>query len=193
MPRGVYEVAGVPEAFSCAPGPAGWRYVSDTLDLTCDAGFAVLRFTVRGASAAATGRRAVLDDGSALLSWSGPDEITRHSAVRAVDGVSPGHLVALCRLVSSPGAAPVTGAVAALLVRAPSFGGLLVRRRLARVGARAHQAPGGALLVETWHLDDPDTGERRVVHLAGDVVLAASGGADGDVELVDLESPPSPA
>jgi hypothetical protein len=39
--------------------------------------------------------------------------------------------------------------------------------------------------VQAWHVDDPDTGVRRIVHLAGDVVVAADG-----IALIDLEGPP---
>jgi hypothetical protein len=187
----VYLAAGEPEAFSCAPGPAGWRYVSDTLDLAVDSRFGVVRFEVRAPPWAVRGGRAVLDDGSRVLGWAGADGAERHTTAVAVDGVSPGHLVALCRMVAGPGESPVRRALQVLRVEPPSLGALVVRRVVSRVSAQEHAAPVGALLVETWHVDDPDAGVRREVHLAGDVVLAATGGHDGDVELTELESPPS--
>ena len=192
MPRGVYHLAGGPEAFSCAPGPAGWRYVSEALDLACDARFGVVRFEVRAEGMAVRGGRVHLDDGTRVLGWAGADGVERHSAALAVDGASPGHLVALCRMVAAPGESTARRALTVLRFEPPSLGGLVVRRVVSRVSARRHEAPEGDLLVETWHVDDPDTGVRREVHLAGDVVLSASGGEDGDVELAELESPPSP-
>jgi hypothetical protein len=75
----------------------------------------------------------------------------------------------------------------------PGFAGLLVRLRVSRVGAVTEQG----LLVERWRLDDVDAGTRREVHLAGDVVLWAVREGDPhaepwEVELTELESPPSP-
>lgn len=191
MPRGVYLTAGRTEAFSCAPGPAGWRYVSDALDLACDSGFGVVRFEVKAPPLTVRGGRAVLDDGSRVIGWTAADGASRHTAAAAVDGVSPGHLVALCRLVAAPGSSSARRGVTVLRFDPPALGGIVVRRVVSRVSAAEHEAPEGDLLVETWHVDDPDTGVRREVHLAGDVVLAAKGGDDGDIELTELESPPS--
>jgi len=190
VPRGVYHLAGRPEAFSCAPGPAGWRYVSSALDLACDSGFGVVRFEVRAEGLTVRGGVVHSDDGGRVLGWTGTDGVSRHTDVLAVDGPSPGHLVALCRMVAAPGESTARRALTGLRFEPPSLGGLVVRRVVSRVSAQVHEAPAGDLLVETWHVDDPDTGVRREVHLAGDVVLAATG--DPAIELASLESPPSP-
>lgn len=192
MPRGRYLLDGRSEAFSCAPGPAGWRYVSGDLDLVCDSAFRPVRFAVSAAGTWVRGGGLRLDDGLGVLEWAhaaSPDEV-RRAAVSAVLTSSPGSLVGVLRQVAAPGVDPVAAEVAVLVVDGPALAALTSRRVLHRVAAQAHEAPGGALLVETWHVDDPDTGRRRIVHLAGDVVLAAEGGDEPPVELVELESPP---
>ncbi len=75
---------------------------------------------------------------------------------------------------------------------ADALAGLRVRLRVARLAATRHDAPDGVLLDETWTVSDVDTGLVSEVHLAGDVVLHASAGVlDDEVELVDLDGPPS--
>ena len=192
MPRGTYLVAGRSEAFSCAPGPAGWRYVSDVLDLACDDTFGCVRFEVRAGNVWARGGRKTLDDGQRVLAWecSAEPDRERVAPVTALDGQSPGFLVALLRAVAAPGASAVQRVVPVVRFDEPVLAGLGGRRVVARVGAERHDAPHGKLLVEQWHVDDPDDGTRRIVHLAGDVVLAAEGGG-ALVELAALESPPT--
>lgn len=201
MPRGTYLVAGRSEAFSCAPGPAGWRYVSDALDLACDKAFRPVRFEVRDPADPvarwARGGRSSLDDGTRVLEWvtSADPERARVSPSRALNGESPGFLVALLRSVSPPGAEPVRGDVPALRFDPPAFAGLDARLVVSRLGATSHPAPDRDLLAEQWRVDDLDAGTRVVVHLAGDVVLAAEGGdAHGEgvaIELAELDSPPT--
>ena len=192
MPSGTYVVAGRPEAFSCAPGPAGWRYTSDVLDLVCDRQFRTARVQARAGEAWVRGGRTVLDDGTPVLSWvtAGVGE-ERNALADSVDAPSPGVLVALARRVAPPGEGTTTKDLAAVRFTPPGLPGLTVRLRVSRVGASMHEG----LLAEQWHLDDLDDGTRRVVHLAGDVVLwAVSEGGHGEpweVELVDLDSPPS--
>ena len=191
MPRGTYVVAGRPEAFSCAPGPAGWRYASDVLDLVCDARFRCVRVQVRLPGGWVRGGRTVLDDGAPVVAWVGSADASRerYAAAEAVDAPSPGALVALARLVAPPGAAAAERLLTAVRFEPPGLGGLTVRLRAARVGGQHHEG----LLVERWHLDDLDAGTRTEVHLAGDVVLwAVRPGEDAwEVELADLDDPPS--
>lgn len=141
------------------------------------------------------GGRSLLDDGTPVLTWltSAVPDAERHTAATSVDVASPGALVALVRYVAAPGDTPVSRDVAAVRFETPSLAGLSVRLRVARLGAASHATrggPGGHLLAEAWVVDDLDDGTRREVHVAGDVVLAATL-PTGDVELTALESPPS--
>lgn len=52
--------------------------------------------------------------------------------------------------------------------------------------SEAHATDNGPLTVDEYQVSALDTGEQHVVHIAGDVVLAAPG-----IELEDLASPPS--
>ena len=196
MPRGTYVVAGRPEQFSCAPGPAGWRYTSPVLDLVCDRRFRCLRVQVTEPGGGwVRGGRTVLDDGAPVLVWAGSGDLSRErrAGAGAVVTASPGTLVALARSVAAPGPSPAARVVAAVRFDEPVLAGLSVRVRVSRHGADEHQG----LLVERWHVDDLDAGTRTEVHLAGDVVLWAvrRGSSEDDpwdVELADLDSPPSP-
>jgi len=64
--------------------------------------------------------------------------------------------------------------------------GLVVTEGWALVDVTDHETETEPLRVERYEVADLATAERRVVHLAGDVVLDAPG-----VELEDLESPPN--
>ena len=192
MPRGTYVVAGRPEAFSCAPGPAGWRYASSLLDLACDRRFRCLRLQVTlGDGAWVRGGRTLLDDETPVLAWAGSAGRwrERRAVADAVDAPSPGALVALARLVAPGGRGRAERSLAAVRFEAPALAGLTVRLHVAREGGEEHEG----LLVERWRVDDLDTGTRTEVHLAGDVVLWAVryGEEPWEVELADLDGPPS--
>jgi hypothetical protein len=194
VPRGTYVVAGRSEAFSCAPGPVGWRYASDVLDLVCDSAFRTARVQVAIGSAWVRGGRTVLDDGTPVLTWltSADPSAQRNALADVVLAPSPGSLIALARRVAAPGESPAEQLLAGVGFEEPALGGLSMRLRVARAGAESHDG----LLVEQWHVDDVDAGIRTVVHLAGDVVLWAlrDGGAHDvpwEVELAELDSPPS--
>ncbi len=194
MPRGVYQADGRPEAFSCAPGPVGWRYVSSTLDLACDAAFRPVRLAVTGLGGGwLRGGGLRLDDGAPVLVWasSANPDVERTTPAEALVHPSPGAWVAMLRTAAGPGDEPVERNVTVLDVDSEGLGALAGRRLLRRVSATAYDAPAGQLLAERWFVDDPDTGRRREVHLAGDVLLSASGGDLPEVELTDLEGPPS--
>ncbi len=206
MPRGRYDVAGRAEAFSCAPGPAGWRYVSDRLDLACDAAFRPVRFAVTTAGGLAVhGGGARLDDGTPVLEWTdvhGRPHTTRADAV--LTG-SPGSWLAALRAVAGPGTSPEQAELEALVVdlEGLSTGVLRQRHRFSRVAAQPyvatqqHAAPsdadGGDVLLEQWYVDDLAAGFRRVLHVIGDVVVYAENlpAAGEAVEVIELESPPS--
>ncbi len=198
MPRGIYQLAGRSEAFSCAPGPAGWRFVSDRLDLACDTGFRPVRFVVTSSGGQVLrGGGLRLDDGTPVLVWAPADDPggERTAVAGALLTGSPGSWISLLRTVAPPGSATVRADVVALQVDPDSLAALTVRRRVTRTGARAHQAPAGTLQVEAWTVDDLDTGTRRQLHLAGDVLVWAGPGAadrpdEDEIELTDLEGPP---
>ncbi len=194
MPRGTYHLAGRPEAFSCAPGPAGWRYVSATLDLACDSAFRAVRFVVTGEGGRQVrGGGLRLDDGAPVLVWAPADDpgAERTTAATGVLTGSPGSVVALLRSVSPPGGAAADADLEVLRFGPDAHAGLRVRLRVARVGAVRHDAPDGELLDETWTVSDVDTGLVSEVHLAGDVVLHATAGVlDEEIELAALDGPP---
>jgi hypothetical protein len=58
----------------------------------------------------------------------------------------------------------------------------VVEQRWAPVG----QSVQDGLTVDGWQVDEPATGVRSLLHLAGDVVLAAPG-----VELLELDGAPT--
>jgi hypothetical protein len=201
VPRGTYHhldpggsLAGV-EVFSCAPGPAGWRYVSQTylpsdepvgrVDVTVDDTWRQVRVSVTGGGWTLRG------------GVTGPDLVW----VRVPDGSSSGDEQSL-PAIGFTGRSPAFLVVTARLLRL----GLLDRRRVRLVGVSEpscatlpvdegwalvdvtdHDTDDGPLPVERYEVADLATAERRVVHLAGDVVLEVP----GLVELADLESPPN--
>ncbi len=195
MPRGTYHLAGRPEAFSCAPGPAGWRFVSPTLDLACDSTFRAVRFVVTGdGGRQVRGGGLRLEDGAPVLVWAPSDDLTAERTTAAVGVLtgSPGSVVALLRSAAEPGEEPARADVEVLRFDPSTLAGLRVRLRLARSGATRHDAPDGELLDESWSVTDVDTGLSSEVHLAGDVLLHATAGVlDDEVELADLDGPPT--
>ncbi len=188
MPTGAYLLSDsdgpyAVERFTCAPGPAGWRYTASRtdpvtgadlgrLDLTLDDGGRAVRLDVSSGSwevrGGVTGPSAV---------WRrGPDE----HAVEAsgFTGTSPAFAVATARLLR-------------LSVGVP------VRVRLVRLGDAALAAltvdegwaltsVEGDLSVERYEVADLATGGRRVLHLVGDVVVDGTG-----ITLLELETPPT--
>ena len=219
MPRGTYHhldpggsLAGV-EVFSCAPGPSGWRYVSQVydgssaplgrVDVTVDDRWRQVRvqvkcgsWTVRGgvagpeavwvrAADALPGTAPGAPPGAspgASAGGSGGDEQTATAA--GFTGRSPAFAVATARLLGLS----LLGRrrVRLVAVTEPACLALPVDEGWALVDVTAHDTDSGPLRVERYEVADLATAERRVVHLAGDVVLEAPG-----VELADLESPPT--
>lgn len=194
--------------FSCAPGPSGWRYVSQTydadraplgrVDVTVDERWRQVRVQVSGGGWTLRGGVA----GPDAVWVREPDGGTAGDAAGdATVGATAGEQVA--RAAGFTGRSPAFAVVTARLLGL----GLLDRRRVRLVGVTEpaclalpvdegwalvdvteHETETGPLRVERYEVADLATAERRVVHLAGDVVLEAPG-----VELADLESPPNQA
>lgn len=201
MPRGRYSLHDphdhtplAHEHFQCAPGPSGWRYVSQ---LTTPAG------DQRGSVDLALddlGRPIRLElhaggwqvRGAALggVTWVRTDPTGVHATegtvrAHAFTGTSPAFLVATARLLR------LTPSSSATRVRLVAFTEpVLAPRTLdqswALVNSEAHATDNGPLIVDEYQVTALDTGEQHTVHIAGDVVLAAPG-----IELEDLQSPPS--
>lgn len=169
MPSGSYRLAGgVVESFRCAAGPAGWRYVATrtdglALDLAVDAAWRPVRLVASGSAELRGG--AVGPD---LLWRRGDDE---HAATAAgFTGDSPAFAVVTARMLALD-----VGATARVrLVRlSHALGALTVEQGW----GRTPDVEG----VERYEAADLATGERRTVHLAGDVVVDAT-----DVDLLSL-------
>ncbi|WP_431992788.1 hypothetical protein [Streptomyces albogriseolus] len=201
MPRGRYALHDphdhtplADEHFQCAPGPSGWRYVSQltapdgahlgSVDLTLDALGRPLRLELHAASWQVRG--AALDG----VTWVRTDPTGTHATegnvrAHAFTGSSPAFLVATARLLR------LTPSAAATRVRLVAFTDPVLAPRTvdqswALVDRETHPTDNGPLIVDAYQVTALDTGEQHTVHLAGDVVLSAPG-----VELEDLESPPS--
>ncbi|MCP9992285.1 hypothetical protein LUX09_20200 [Streptomyces albogriseolus] len=201
MPRGRYALHDqhdhtplADEHFQCAPGPSGWRYVSQltapdgdhlgSVDLTLDALGRPLRLELHAGSWQVRG--AALDG----VTWVRTDPTGTHATegnvrAHAFAGSSPAFLVATARLLR------LTPSAAATRVRLVAFTDPVLAPRTvdqswALVDRETHTTDNGPLIVDAYQVTALDTGEQHTVHLAGDVVLSAPG-----VELEDLDSPPS--
>ncbi|GHC23333.1 hypothetical protein [Streptomyces albogriseolus] len=201
MPRGRYALHDphdhtplADEHFQCAPGPSGWRYVSQltapdgdhlgSVDLTLDALGRPLRLELHAGSWQVRG--AALDG----VTWVRTDPTGTHATegnvrAQAFTGSSPAFLVATARLLR------LTPSAAATRVRLVAFTDPVLAPRTvdqswALVDRETHPTDNGPLIVDAYQVTALDTGEQHTVHLAGDVVLSAPG-----VELEDLDSPPS--
>ncbi|MFB8266176.1 hypothetical protein ACFC96_06125 [Streptomyces sp. NPDC055955] len=201
MPRGRYSLHDThdhtplgEEHFHCAPGPSGWRYVSQTItpsgdhsgsvDLAIDELGRPIRLELNAASWQVRG--AAIDG----VTWVRTDPTGTHATegnapAHAFTGTSPAFLVATARLLRLT---PTTPATRVRLVRFtdPVLAPLTVDQSWALLKTETHATDSGPLNVDEYQVTDLNTGERQTVHLAGDVVLAAPG-----IELEHLESPPS--
>jgi hypothetical protein len=198
VPRGTYVHLedGTEESFQCAPGPAGWRYVSDRsdglhTDLTVDSRWCPVRMELRSRDWLVRGGltgpqllwlRSPAEYGAAPLDSPG----TTEHAARAAGflGDSPAFLVAVARSLRFE----VGGQAEIRLVRVTgsqlAARTVVQRWRLAEL--TRHDTDLGPLPVERYEVTELDTGETAALHLAGDVVLAAPG-----IELTELETPPT--
>ncbi|TRO58643.1 hypothetical protein [Streptomyces sp. IB201691-2A2] len=201
MPRGRYSLHDphdhtplAEEHFHCAPGPSGWRYVSQltspsgdpagSVDLALDDLGRPIRLELHASGWQVRG--AALDG----VTWVRTDPTGDHATegnvrAHAFTGASPAFLVATARLLR------LTPDASATRVRLVAFTDpVLAPRTLdqswALITRETHATDNGPLTVEEYQVTALDTGEQHAVHLSGDVILSAPG-----IELEDLESPPS--
>ncbi|MGX1676355.1 hypothetical protein [Streptomyces sp. NPDC055400] len=201
MPRGRYSLHDThdhtplgEEHFHCAPGPSGWRYVSQTVtpsgdhsgsvDLAIDELGRPIRLELNAASWQVRG--AAIDG----VTWVRTDPTGTHATegnapAHAFTGTSPAFLVATARLLRLTPASPATR-VRLVRFTDPVLAPLTIDQSWALLKTETHATDTGPLNVDEYQVTDLDTGEQQTVHLAGDVVLAAPG-----IELEHLESPPS--
>ncbi|MFF9345488.1 MULTISPECIES: hypothetical protein [unclassified Streptomyces] len=201
MPRGRYSLHDPhdhtplgEEHFHCAPGPSGWRYVSQTttpdgdhrgsVDLAVDELGRPIRLELHASSWQVRG--AALDG----VTWvrtdpTGTDATEGNVRAHAFTGTSPAFLIALTRLLRLTPGAPETR-VRLVAFTDPVLAPLTVDQSWALLGSEQHPTDHGPLTVDAYQVSALDTGERHTVHIAGDVVLAAPG-----LELEDLDTPPS--
>ncbi|MBB5939070.1 hypothetical protein [Streptomyces zagrosensis] len=201
MPRGRYSLHDPhdhtplgEERFHCAPGPSGWRYVSQTtspsgahtgsVDLTLDELGRPLRLELQATDWRVRG--AAIDG----VTWVRTDASAEHASegnvrAHAFTGASPAFLIAATRLLRPAPDAPATR-LRLVAFTAPVLAPRTLDQSWALLKSEAHSTDNGPLTVDTYQVSELDTGEQHSVHIAGDVVLSAPG-----VELEDLDSPPS--
>lgn len=202
MPRGRYSLHDPhdhthlgDEYFQCAPGPSGWRYVSQltvptaedprgSVDLAIDELGRPLRLELHAADWQI--RAAALDG----VTWVRTDPSGTHATegnapARAFTGTSPAFLVAISRLLRLTPDSP-TARVRLVSFTEPVLAPRTVDQSWALVNSEAHPTDNGPLIVDEYQVSALDTGEQHTIHLTGDVVLTAPG-----IELEDLETPPS--
>jgi hypothetical protein len=190
VPTGVYRFAdGRTERFSTVMAPAGWSYVADNddgsrVELTVDSRWrpvrcevSTSRWRVRGGS---LGRQLMWV--RSAVDGSDPAEDAAEAAGFLAE--SPAFLVVLPRLLSLP----LKGSAWVRMVTLwqPLLAPLVVERGWTLEAVDDHETPAGPLVVEQYRVDDRATGEHRMLHLAGDVVLDSPG-----IELADLDGVPN--
>jgi hypothetical protein len=213
MPRGRYSLHDphdhtplAEEHFHCAPGPSGWRYVSQ-LTNPADTGSdgVTPQGTVTGSVDLALdelGRPIRLElhaadwqvRGAAIggVTWvrtdpTGTEASEGNVPAHGFTGVSPAFLVATARLLRlTPSEAAPATRVRLVAFTDPVLAPRTLDQSWALIASETHATDNGPLTVDEYQVTALDTGERYSVHIAGDVVLAAPG-----IELEHLESPPS--
>jgi hypothetical protein len=204
MPRGRYSLHDphdhtllAEEHFQCAPGPSGWRYVSQlttpsgdhagSVDLALDDLGRPIRLELHAGGWQVRG--AALDG----VTWVRTDPTGTHATegnarAHAFTGTSPAFLVATARLLRLTPSSPSSSATRVRLVAFtdPVLAPRTVDQSWALIAREAHATDNAPLIVDEYQVTALDTGEQYTVHISGDVVLAAPG-----IELEHLESPPS--
>ena len=109
----------------------------------------------------------------------------RERSVRASSfaGRSPVFSIVTARVLALPEGG--TARVRLVELTEPVLAARTIDEAWAFSGTEEHRTPTGALIVERYEVADLATGTPRVLHLAGDVLLAAPG-----VELEELDGPP---
>jgi hypothetical protein len=202
VPKGIYhhlddhsgELVAI-EAFSCAPGPQGWRYVGDVtdpegrpegrVDVTVDANWRQVRVEVRSGSWVVRGGVVGSEIVYARLPSADVAPVGEQSAAAAaLTGRSPAFAITTSRLLSL--APDEKRRIKLLQVTEPSAGIRLVDEGWALVEVAEHATEDAPLVVRRYEVADLATGERTVWSIAGDVVVEGP-----DLELIELESPPN--
>ncbi|MWA11513.1 hypothetical protein [Streptomyces sp. BA2] len=201
MPRGHYSLHDPhdhtplgEEHFHCAPGPSGWRYVSQrtapsgeptgSVDLALDELGRPIRLELHAGDWQI---RAAAIKG---VTWVRTDPTGTHATednapAHAFTGTSPAFLVATTRLLRLAPASPATR-VRLVAFTDPVLAPRTLDQSWALLKSEAHATDNGPLIVDEYQVTALDTGEQHTIHIAGDVVLSAPG-----MELENLESPPS--
>jgi hypothetical protein len=202
VPKGLYSLRDPSEGtvvgyerFSCARGPVGWRYAAEVLapdgrtaaglvDITVDDGWRQIRVEVRGEAWVVRGGVVGAEAVWVRAGASGGEAAESVAVAGGFTGRSPGFLVAVARMLRL--ALGATSRVRLVALTGPALVPQVVDTGWALTSVEEHTTDAGPLSVERYETADLAGGERAVVHLAGDVILAASG-----VELEELDSPPS--
>lgn len=192
MPTGTYLVTTddgreLLERFTCASGPAGWRYSAAQLDRVGTPVGKVDLVVARGGVVA----RLELESGERRVRagvvgdevvWSRDGREAGTPAV-AVAGESPGLLVATARLLALEPDAPRR--LGLLRIAGPALAGLAVEEGWVMTGVVPHDGVD----VERFEVADLASGDRKVVHLVGDVVVGVEG--ERPVDLLELDGAPT--
>ncbi|TGA85473.1 hypothetical protein [Streptomyces sp. MZ04] len=201
MPRGHYSLHDPhdhtplgEEHFHCAPGPSGWRYVSQriapsgehtgSVDLALDELGRPIRLELHAGDWQI---RAAAIDG---VTWVRSDATGAHATednapAHAFTGTSPAFLIATTRLLRLTPASPATR-VRLVAFTDPVLAPRTLDQSWALLKSEAHATDNGPLTVDEYQVTALDTGEQHAIHITGDVVLSAPG-----IELENLETPPS--
>lgn len=201
VPRGLYglrdrggTVVGY-ERFSCAPGPVGWRYNAQVLapdgrtpaglvDLITDASGLQIRVEVRAGGWVVRGGVADGETVWVRTGASGEDAGEDTAPAAGFTGRSPAFLGAVAQLLGLHAEGSSSVRLVALIELALAPVPVEVAWSLTTV--EEYPTEVGPLPVERYETVDLARGQRATVHLAGDVVLAATG-----VELDALDTPPT--
>jgi hypothetical protein len=175
------------ERFSCAPGPLGWRYTGSGVDLTLDARGRPLRleaqaggWRVRGGATPVDGAAGVVWLRTAADPTLDVPGVEHQAKAAGFTGRSPAFLIATATMLDlSPGG---SARLRLISLTEPVLAALTVDQSWTLAAVETHDG----LVVERYEVDDLATGDRAVIHLSGDVVLAAPG-----IELEALDTPPN--
>jgi len=192
VPQGRYAVIGDggspvgSESFRCAPGPAGWRYVSEvdtdehgphqaTVDVAVDAAWRIARFRARteqGHELLLEPREGTLEghrDGEPLeLSWAADDHL---------DYLTPATNLITCRRLEA------TAEIEVVFVDPFSLEPTRERQRYDLLGPDQVETPVGRFEATRWRYTSLGSGWTSELWVAGDVVVRY----DRIFELVEYE------